>query len=249
MYNIFVMNKYKTIPLKNTSNAPVMNLTVEVLVMREFRLNDNHGSLNNYYIDRMIDTINRSLADHPRTMAIRVDLRLPYIPNQNCHMSVDSPTHFYSVDEGVITRFFSSLQAQIEHDQNRKMKDGKRVHWCNLRYIWVREISVDGSKFHYHVLLLLNKDAYAFLGNASDLNVNDNLISKIRKAWVSALRGDYEQCWYLVHLPENPIYFLNENNSSFSSVFNDLVYRVSYMAKDVTKPYGDGNRCFGCSQR
>lgn len=110
-----------------------MNLTVEVLAMSVFRLNDNHGSLNGYYINRMIDTINRSLTDHPRTMAIRVDLRLPYVPNPSCHLSVDAPTHFYSVDEGVISRFFSSLQAQIIHDRNKKIKEGGRVHHCNVR--------------------------------------------------------------------------------------------------------------------
>lgn len=217
--------------------------------MNAFNLNNSHGSLNNRYIDRMIDTINRSLIEHPRTMAIRIDLRLPYIPNENCYMSIDSPTHFYSVDEGVMSRFFSSLQAQINHDQDRKIKEGKRVHYCNTRYIWVREYSVDECKCHYHILLLLNKDAYAHLGDINDLNIKPNLISKIRKAWVSALNADYEHCVRLVHVPERPIYYLDKNSQEFNGVLHDLTYRVSYMAKDRTKPYGDGFRCFSCSQR
>lgn len=63
-------------------------------------------------------------------------------------------------------------------------------------------------KFHYHVLLLLNKDAYAFLGNVSDLDINDNLISKNKKGMgKDALNGDYEQCWYLVRIPESQYIF------------------------------------------
>ena len=45
--------------------------------MNESRLNHNHGNLNYYYFERMSETINRSLSEHPRTMAVRVDLRLP----------------------------------------------------------------------------------------------------------------------------------------------------------------------------
>lgn len=225
-----------------------MNPITEVLVMNAFNLNLNHGSLNNDYIDRMIDTINRSLAEHPRTMAIRVDLRLPCIPEPNNHIDADSPVHFYNVDRGVISRFFVSLQAQIKYDQDSKMREGKRVHACSVRYVWVRECSME-HKWHYHVLLLLNKDAYAHLGNLNIFDAQSNLISKIRKAWSSALNGDYDCCAGLVYVPENPIYYLDANNPSNNYVYNDLIYRCSYMAKDATKLYGDGYRCFGCSQR
>lgn len=225
-----------------------MNTITEVMVMSTFNLNFNHGSLNGEYMGRIIETVNRSLFEHPRTMAVRIDLRLPYIPEPNNHMDADSPIHFHSVDRSIISRFFESLKAQIKHDQYSKTREGKRVHACSVRYVWVRECSME-HKWHYHILLLLNKDAYAHLGNLNVFDAQSNLISKIRKAWSSALNGDYERCAGLVHIPENPIYYLDANDPSNNHAYGSLIYRCSYMAKDDTKLYGDGYRCFGGSQR
>ena len=94
---------------------------------------------------------------------------------------------------------------------------------------------------------LLNKDAYAHLGSFNVFYIQSNLISKIRKAWSNALSGDYECCAGLVHIPENPIYYLDANNLN-ENVYRDFIYRCSYMAKHDTKLYGNGFRCFGCSQ-
>lgn len=215
--------------------------------MNEFRLNHNHGHLNYYYFERISETINRSLSEYLRTMAVRVDLRLPYMPDPNSYMDVDSPVHFLKIDREVISRFFASLQAQIKYDLNSKKKEGKRVHGCRVRYAWVMECSME-HKLHYHVLILLNKDTYAHLGNYQDVSIRDNLISKIRKAWASALGGSYESCVNLVHVPVNPIYYLDVNDRNYNSVYSDLIYRCSYMTKDESKPYGNGYRCFGCSQ-
>ena len=41
------------------------------------RLITGHGPLNMDYIERIEETITRALREHPRTMAVRVDLRLP----------------------------------------------------------------------------------------------------------------------------------------------------------------------------
>lgn len=212
------------------------------------QLNLNHGSLNVCYLNRIIETIHKSLCEYPRTMAIRIDLRLPFMPDPNSNMDCDSPVHFLNVDRGVITRFFASLQAQIKHDLACKANEGKRVHQCSVRYAWVMEYS-NKHKWHYHVLLLLNKDTYVHLGNYQDIFFRRNLISKIRKAWSSALNGDDEDCMGLVHVPEKPLYYLDINSTTFNLEFNDLIYRCSYMAKDKTKQYCSDYRSFGCSQK
>lgn len=98
------------------------------------------------------------------------------------------------------------------------------------------------------MLLLLNKDAYAFLGKLKSNKNDNNLIMKIRKAWGSALCCTYETSGQLVYVPENPCYYLDGNSSKFEGVYRDVLYRSSYLAKDKTKPYGDGYRSFGCSQ-
>ena len=121
-------------------------------------LNLNHGPLNSSYLNRIVETLHCSLSEHPRTMAVRIDLRLPDITDPNSSMDVDSPSHFMAVDQKVISRFFASLQAQIKHDLNCKRIEGKRVHPCSVRYVWVRECSAE-FKWHYHVVLLLNQGA------------------------------------------------------------------------------------------
>ncbi len=46
----------------------------------------------------------------------------------------------------------------------RKQKENKRIHNSTLRYVWVRVFS-QTDKCHFHVLLLINKDAYYHLGD------------------------------------------------------------------------------------
>lgn len=75
-----------------------------------------------------------------------------------------------------------------------------------------------GYKWHYHVLILLNKDTYGFLGSHRDFDNQDNLIGKIRKAWSSALNGKYDECASLVYIPENPIYYLNVKGDDYHDV-------------------------------
>ena len=52
-------------------------------------LNLNHGPLNSNYLNRIVEVIHCSLFEHPRTMAIRIDLRLPDIADPNSSMDVD----------------------------------------------------------------------------------------------------------------------------------------------------------------
>ena len=158
---------------------------------------------------------------------------------------VDTPSHFQQADPKSITRFFESLKSQLKvYRKNKNIMEGKD----DFKYIWVRE--KDGScHHHYHLILFFNKDTYAHLGDLKSNSLDKNLITKIRKAWASALSGNYDECAGLVFVPKNPIYYLNRNNALSTEVHSDLIYRISYLAKDKTKPYGDGYRCFGCSQR
>lgn len=213
-----------------------------------YTFNTNHGALNEVIIDKLIATTNKAIDEYPRTTAIRIDLRLPYVSDPQNHFDVDFPSHNLKVDHAVISRFIDSLKAQIREDLKRKMNVRDRVHPCRVRYFWVRELGSSSEQFHYHLILFFNKDTYAHLGDLRFGFSNVNLIFKIRKAWASALSGGYEECEHLVHIPKNPIYYLNRNNAFNTNVHSDLIFRTSYFAKDKTKPYGDGYRCFGCSQ-
>ena len=194
----------------------------------------SYGRLNPHYVNGIHKTIKAALEEHPRTFAIRVDLRLPAY-------DVVAAT-----DAGVISRFIDSLKAKIAADLHRKQKKGIRVHPCTLRYIWVREFDKKENKKHYHAFLLLNKDTYAFLGDYRQSEGNLSVL--ITQAWLSALRLTGLQYRRLPRIPENPYYYLNAKTLDTDGIYPYLIARVYYMAKARSKISVDGERNFGCSQ-
>ncbi|MCD1127675.1 inovirus Gp2 family protein [Jinshanibacter sp. LJY008] len=197
------------------------------------KLEERYGEYNHDWLDSIENVLEKALNEHPRTLAIRVDLHIP-----------DDTSA--SVDHAVISRFIDSLKAKIKADLNRKKMEGKRVHPCSLRYAWVREFGPKNGKKHYHVLLLLNKDAYYRLGPYSQYGCA--LALTIRQAWMSALGVSGEQHHFLAQFPERPCYYLNANKLMEDGVYQELIARISYMLKGRTKLYGDGERNFGCSR-
>lgn len=204
--------------------------------------NHNHGPLNYHYIDKMKTVVNNAVQDHHRTMAVMMLLRFP----ENINDNGDMPTLF-NYNQGIMSRFIESLNAKISSLTNKKEKQGIRTHPCHLRYAWVREFCQDG-KPHYHAAIFVNKDSFNSLGDYN--KISDNLGSLIREAWLSALNlTGHNEYLKLVHFPKNPLYYLNVNEPQYDQVFNDLIYRLSYNAKDKSKSYSKEQRSFGCSQR
>lgn len=62
-----------------------------------------HGPCNQLHINRIHDTLNKSLSEYPRTYVRRIDLRIP-----------DEVYEQYRDDSTLITRFMESLKAQIK---------------------------------------------------------------------------------------------------------------------------------------
>ena len=189
------------------------------------------------YLSLILQTLQTALNDHSRTFMVRFDLHLPQL---NFH---DSPTVY---DSTVISKFFKSLNAKIQHDRSIKQREGKRVHRCSLRYIWVME-RANADTEHYHIAIFLNNDAYNHLGYYNGFG--QNLSSKIVEAWASALGIDDYSVPHLVHFPQDtPIYKLNCNALNYPETFASAFFRLSYFAKLETKHYGDRRRSFSCSR-
>lgn len=179
-------------------------------------------------------TITNALQTHNRVTAIRVDLRLP--------------NNFGGIDasNSIITRFFESLKAKLAVDLKHKNKDWGRNHTCILKYVWVREVGHLNGKMHFHILLLLNKDVYYSLGDFKD--ASGNLSAMIRQAWCSALGLSYPGFQQLVHFPERGVMHMDKNSSEFIQQLQIVLERTDYLAKELTKQYGVGQRSFGCSR-
>jgi len=78
------------------------------------------------YLDAILQTLQAAMNEHPRTLMVRFDLHLPQLN------FLDSPVVY---DSTVISKFFKSLDAKIQHNRLIKGREGKRVHPCTLRYI------------------------------------------------------------------------------------------------------------------
>ncbi|MEZ9537871.1 inovirus Gp2 family protein [Shewanella sp. 10N.286.51.B8] len=180
-----------------------------------------------------------SLEEHKRTLVVRVDLHLPVRPD-----CVDYPMEF---DTNVISRFMASLKAQVQADLLNKMKQGKRVHPCTVRYVWVKERH-EALQDHYHVALFFNHDSYFNLGDYNQFG--NNLSTKITTAWASALAREAFQAAPLVHFPQDtPYYCLDMNAVTFHQDYQSVFNRLSYLAKVDTKHYGDRSHSFGASRK
>jgi len=200
------------------------------------KVNKNHGPLSQHYLDRFKEVVDNATKDHSRVMAFRVDLRLP-----------DGGQHTVS-DSAVITRFFESLKAQIRAHQMANKKKGIRIYRCKLRYAWVREFGSKKEKKHYHVVIIINKDAYAWPGDLRCplKNKRGVILLMVFKAWRRAIKSKSE-CDQLIHMPA-VYYHLNKKDAQDTCTYDELMYHISYMAKLKTKNTDDGDRNFGCSQ-
>lgn len=187
---------------------------------------------NKVYLDQLKLMLDKCTSESTRAIAFRFDLRFP--------------SGYKGDDKKVITKFFESLKAKIKAKEAKTLREGKRVYPSNLRYAWVREN--DGSdNDHFHVVILLNKDAFSVLGNFN--STKKNTATRIQKAWISALSCKEESSTGLVHFAKKGVYILDKNAMNFNVTFKELYYRISYFAKNRTKVYGTGKRSFGCSYK
>ncbi len=184
------------------------------------------------HLQRLHETMQRALDRHPRTFAFRVELKFP-----NSGMLPS-----YAFTNEVISRFFESFKAKIEHSRSMARRSNRYAHGCTVRYVWVREIA-SSLRPHYHLVIFLNKDAYSVLGHfRSD---GRNLFNRLEEAWASALRLPRDAVAGLVHIPKNPCYHITRDDEQSQAEF---FYRGSYLCKTATKEFGDRQHSFGASR-
>ncbi|MCL6742291.1 inovirus Gp2 family protein [Kosakonia sp. R1.Fl] len=204
-------------------------------------LNYAHAPFNKHYIHRITQVVAKSLSNYPRTTVVMLILRLPEYRDNG-----DSISTLVNLDDGLMSRFTNSIRQKIIAQTRRKEKNGIRVHPTTLRYLWVREVCINGKK-HYHAALLVNTQRFHSLGGFNQKA--GNLGSFIEEAWLSALDlVGYPEYRTLVHFPKSPLYYLDAKAPDFHEQFQSLMFRLSYFAKEHSKCYSKEERSFGCSQ-
>ncbi|EKO3441433.1 inovirus Gp2 family protein [Vibrio fluvialis] len=195
-------------------------------------------SLVKEYLDAIHGVMGNAMSEYSRVVVMRFDLHLPLL--------VSCPDFPLAHDTNVITRFMESVKAQLKARTEAKSRKGIRVRPCTVRYIWVKERN-ESSQPHYHIALVLNRDAYGGFGSFCE--VGNNLAGVIYKAWARVLSYEPDDIVNLVHFPKNPLHFLTRHSPEYSQQCNQAFQRLSYFAKAETKWYGTRAKNFGCSRR
>ncbi|PFF96512.1 inovirus Gp2 family protein [Escherichia albertii] len=217
------------------------------LIEREFKFlqQEAEGKYNSrissYMLRRSLAVISNYLENYNRVFALRADLRFA-----QSHVSgePDLPLCFQKDDEKAITRALESLKSQLREEHKRSGRAGEPAP---LGYIWARERDTS-EHHHYHLVLLFDKDVYAFLGDYTEVDA-DNMGTRMQKAWCSAIGLDYPDYASLVHFPRNhSTWFTRHDALTLSDDYYDFFLRVAYLSKDYSKDFYDGYRNFGTSQ-
>lgn len=90
-----------------------------------------------------------------------------------------------------------------------------------------------------------NKDRYFSSGYRDN---EESLVRLIMDAWSSALGEYVDNADRLVQLVYKGTHYLDQNKYDFENKYQALFTRLSYFAKNRTKHYDEGKRCFGTSQ-
>ena len=189
------------------------------------------GALLSEYLDRLALVLESSVNQYGRVFAFRLDLRFPELQLSQLFNS-----------NVVVERFFASFKAKIKHNRSKAKELSPYAHDSVVRYVWCREYGRHGVP-HYHLVILLNNDAFCTLGKFE--MDRDNLFNRLHEAWASALGLSVTNVIGLVELPRNPFYLLRRDDPESIAQF---FYRASYLCKADTKQYGDRIHCFGSSR-
>lgn len=196
-----------------------------------FLVQTGRGPLVAEYLERTKQVIDLSVEQYRRVFAFRLDLRFPSGQYQP-----------YLDNNLVLERFLASFKAKIRHNRNKAQESNQYAHDSIVRYVWCREFGQHGIP-HYHLVILLNNDAFCTLGKFE--MDRDNLFNRLHEAWASALGLAVESVVGLVEFPKSPFYLLERNDPESIA---DFFYRVSYLCKADTKVFGDGRHAFGSSR-
>ncbi|MBN8503070.1 MAG: inovirus Gp2 family protein [Burkholderiales bacterium] len=183
-------------------------------------------------LESLYDVTSCAVTQYSRVFAFRVDLRLP--------TWIDAEADGFT--NITISKFFESLKAKIRHNRARASEMAAYAHDTKVRYFWAREVG-DWGRVHYHCTILLNANAYNWLGNFR--SAGENMATRVFAAWASALGVPVDQAKELVHFPENPAFLLRrEDPGSIAEFF----HRASYMCKAATKHSGYGHHGYSSSR-
>lgn len=200
----------------------------------EFPVLQQQGGLVESYLGRLSAILNKSIQNHGKVFAFRLDLQHP-IFFQPIDTSCLSNQHLHD--------FIKGLRRRLKLYEKAKKAAGIRVHSVEFDYVWAREYSSNSAKPHFHLLLLFNGHTFNTLGCFS--NEHESLYNRMAESWAEALGLHASEGAKYLHIPENSQYMVRCGGSEQHS---DVFCRASYLTKVSTKNFHDGFHVFGGSR-
>lgn len=201
---------------------------------KNFPVQTHQGPLIENYLQRLHGMFVSAMNEYSRLYVVRLDLRfragdeLPDIARTNLP----------------IKKFLDSLKAKLKHKDMMTLRRTGRKNDHGMRYAWAREIGSDSQRPHYHLVLILNGDAYRSLGNYRDAE-QPGLYKRCQEAWASAIGQPFDLADGLVSVAPNGQWSLNRLDQM---VFCDAFYSASYLCKARSKVFELGFHAFDCSR-
>lgn len=196
------------------------------------------GPLIENFLERSLFMLNLAQEENRTTFAFRVDLHFPdAMPRLPMHENND-----------VLTRFFRFFFYELGKANTK--------YPPTPRYLWAREQAFS-NKPHYHLMLLLNKDAFDSLGifapDNDGIYSRQNLYHRMMRSWLKAMNfnADNPRFHQLVNVSKNPV-----TGAPWSRILHrhdwhaldETMYMVSYLCKAYSKPVNQGMQVFNSSR-
>ena len=228
---------FSNFPLRHPSNDK-LRLFYEETYRGHSVMQHKKGPLIENFLERSLFTLNLAQEENRDTLAFRIDLHFPdAMPRLPMHDNND-----------VLTRFFRFFFYELEKANTK--------YPPIPRYLWAREQAYS-NKPHYHLMLLLNKDAFDSLGIFSPDNdgtySRQNLYHRMMRSWLKAMgfNADDSRFHQLVNVSKNLI-----KDVPWSCILHrhdwcaldEAMYMASYLCKAYSKPINQGIHVFNSSR-
>lgn len=196
------------------------------------------GPLVVQYLDRSLETLDAVTRINHSTFVFRVDLHFPSeMPRLPMHETND-----------VLARFFENFRNELNQRQTK--------YSTQLHNLWARE-QVNSEKPHYHLMIMLNRNAYDSLGafgpDGFGVYSFNNLYHRMMRSWLKAMGFDHDDPRFhqLIHVCNDPV-----TKEPWSCILhrddriamNEVMYMASYLCKAYSKPFGQRAHVFDGSR-
>lgn len=196
------------------------------------------GPLVENWLEQSLLTLQSSAQHYRETFIFRADLHFP----------VGMPRLPMHDDNQVLTKFWRLFRYELQTANTK--------YPTQLRYLWARE-QANSDKPHYHLMILLNKDAFDSLGMFSPDEYGSysrrNLYHRMMRSWLKAIGFDAcdPRFHQLINVSTNPI-----TNEPWSCILHrddwcamdEAMFMASYLCKEYSKPIGQNIHVFDSSR-